>query len=162
MKNKYFLLIIVLLLVCVLGTIYIISNQKEDNNDNSDNVVEKNKEKNSSNNDTKSNFLVAKYKRFENTNNHYVENILNITNQTDSSIDFEIVAGEGSDTNHVNTGDLKGTAKLVEVPKDSIIPESTQYAYKYTETIDGKEYKITFVYTAHKKINLFYNYRGLS
>ena len=74
-----------------------------------------------------------------------------ITNQKDSSIDFEIVAGEGSDADHVNTGELKGTAKLVEVPKDSIIPESTQYAYQYVEVIGGKEYKITFVYTAHKK-----------
>ena len=173
MKNKNILPIVTMLLVSIamVGAIFITNNlEKKDNQkdtaeikDNNNNQKENNnKEINNSNNsnnsnketesDKKSNSITGKYQRFENTDNHYVENNLTFTNQTTSSIDFEIIAGEGRDVDHVSVGELKGTAKLIDnIPQDAIIPESTQYAYQYVENIDEKDYRITFVYTAHKK-----------
>lgn len=162
MKNKIMLPIVIILLVSltIVGTIFITDKQKE--NDNQDNITEKSEtnsqaennndtsnEKNASN--TQTNSIVGRYQKFENIDNHYAENYLTFTNQTDSSIDFDIIAGEGRNVDHVSVGDLKGTANLVNIPQEEIIPSSTQYAYQYIENIDGKDYKITFVYTAHKK-----------
>ena len=92
----------------------------------------------------------GKYKFEETTKNYYHCSNIKITNQTSSSIEFSINASHGNDVDHVNIGEVSGTAKKVNIPEDSIIPESTQVAYQFTDNIDGEEYKITFVFTAHR------------
>ncbi|MBO5349101.1 MAG: hypothetical protein J6A89_04715 [Clostridia bacterium] len=74
----------------------------------------------------------------EGKNYYHNANII-VTNQTGSSIDFQLSAVHGTDIEHVNIGEVSGTAKKIEAD-----------TYQFEETIDGKIYKITFEFVAHK------------
>lgn len=93
----------------------------------------------------------GKYAQESNTEEDYYRSNIVVSDQTDSSIHFSINAAHGRDVDHVNIGDLEGTAKKVSTPSDYKISESDQLSYEYSETIDGKTYKIIFIFTAHKK-----------
>lgn len=167
MKNKMFLGIIIVLLIVAgrIGAKIIIDNQKEND---IQKYINKSKQTTNSekNNNTNTNITtqksnIGKYTDKSEYNGYYREAILEITNQTNSSIDFNLSASAGTDVNHVSTGDVIGKANKIEIPQDYIIPESTQYAYQFVDNIEGKTYKITFIYTAHKKfeyVNIIEDY----
>lgn len=83
--------------------------------------------------------LKGKYKFTSETENNYHNATINILEQNDSTIKFEISAVNGKDIDHVNIGELEGTAKKVGINQ-----------YVYEETIDGTTHKITFVFDAHR------------
>lgn len=91
------------------------------------------------------------YKYEDQTDNYYHRSNIVITNQTDTSISFSINAAHGNDVDHVNIGEVSGIANKVDIPTDSIVPESEQIAYQYTENIDGNINKITLICTAHRQ-----------
>lgn len=99
---------------------------------------------------TKSISVSGKYRVKESMPTYYHESNLVISNQDDTSINFAISAVHGKSEDSVNIGEVSGTATKIEVPQDSVIPNSTQYAYQFIENRDGNTYKITLVYTAHK------------
>lgn len=80
----------------------------------------------------------------------YHRSNLTIKKQNENGIEFSINTTHGRDVDHVNIGELTGTAAKIEVPESSKIPESTQYAYQFKEEKDGKTNLITFVFTAHR------------
>ena len=83
--------------------------------------------------------LKGKYKFTSETENNYHNATINILEQNDSTIKFEISAVNGKDIDHVNIGELEGTANKTGINQ-----------YVYEETIDGTTHKITFVFDAHK------------
>ena len=91
------------------------------------------------------------YKSESETKNYYYSSQLIISNQTNNSIDFSISAVHGHDVDHVNIGEISGTANRIDIPKDFVAPDSIQYAYQFVDTIDNKTNKITIVYTHFKK-----------
>lgn len=91
------------------------------------------------------------YKYEDQTDNYYHRSNIVITNQTDTSIDFNINTAHGNDVDHVNIGEVSGVANKIDIPTDSIVPESEQIAYQYTENIDGNINKITLIYTTHRQ-----------
>lgn len=91
------------------------------------------------------------YKYEDQTDNYYHRSNIVIKNQTDTSINFSINAAHGNDVDHVNIGEVSGIANRIDIPTDSIVPESEQIAYQYTENIDGNINKITLIFTAHRQ-----------
>lgn len=91
------------------------------------------------------------YKYEDQTDNYYHRSNIVITNQTDTSINFSINAAHGNDVDHVNVGEVSGIANKIDIPTDSVVPESEQIAYQYTENIDGNVNKITLICTAHRQ-----------
>ena len=83
--------------------------------------------------------VVGKYENKSETDGNYHDAEINITDQGESIIKFEINAVNGTDIDHVNIGELKGIANKVGTNK-----------YVYEEKIDGKDYKITFLFDAHR------------
>ncbi|MBQ9318209.1 MAG: hypothetical protein IJR82_01060 [Bacilli bacterium] len=131
-----------------------LKNENNSNNSNSDNkeTLKNENNSNNSNSDNKNNIqaTVNGIYSVKTDNGHYREINLEISNKTNSSIDFKLSGTAGVDVNHVSIGDVSGIATIIDIPQDSIIPESEQYAYQFVDNVDGKTYKITFVYTAHK------------
>ena len=76
------------------------------------------------------------YTIHEETSEAYVDASVVITNQTDDSIDFNISKAKGTDKDHVNIGNVSGTATMIE-----------KYKYEFKETLDGKTNIITFDFT---------------
>lgn len=91
------------------------------------------------------------YKYEDQTDNYYHRSNIVITNQTDTSINFSINAAHGNDVDHVNVGEVSGIANRIDIPTNSVVPESEQIAYQYTENIDGNVNKITLICTAHRQ-----------
>lgn len=169
-KNKIILPIVTGLLVssAIIGTSILFNSQKK--NDSEKNIsasqetlknentidnketLKKENNSNNSNSDNKNNIqaTVNGIYSVKTDNSHYREINLEISNKTNSSIDFKLSGTAGVDVNHVSTGEVSGIATRIDIPQDSIIPESEQYAYQFVDNIDGKTYKITFIYTAHK------------
>lgn len=81
----------------------------------------------------------GKYENKSENDGHYYNATINVTDQGESIIEFEISAVNGTDVEHVNIGELKGIAKKVGTNR-----------YVYEENIDKKDYKITFTFDAHR------------
>lgn len=76
---------------------------------------------------------------------------IELKNATEEKIDFAITAAHGNDVDHVSTGEVSGTAKKTSVPDSVVVPNSVQFAYEFSEEIEGKTNKITIVYTRFKQ-----------
>lgn len=83
--------------------------------------------------------LNGTYKYKSESQNYYHDANIIVTNQTNSSINFQLSAVHGADVDHVNIGEVSGIAKKIGTD-----------TYQFEETIDGKTYKITFEFVAHK------------
>ena len=94
--------------------------------------------------------IIGTYKAESETKNYYYSSELIISKQTSNSIKFSISAVHGKDINHVNVGEVSGTAKKINVPKELAAPDSIQYAYQFKDNVDNKTNKITIVYTHFK------------
>ena len=120
----------------------------------------KTESKKESNNNVKIN---GTYKAESKTKNYYYSSQLIISDQTSNSIDFSIMAAHGSDVGHVNVGEVSGTAKKTNIPKDLVAPDSIQYAYEFVDEVDNKINKIIIVYTNFKKfefVDIIEEYAG--
>lgn len=115
---------------------------KEDNSTAPQNKVENNNNSISS--------ITGKYQNNIETSNFVHHSSIEIKNATEEKIDFSISTSHGNDIDHVNVGELTGTAKKISIPDSSTIPNSTQYAYEFSEEIDGKINKVIIVYTQFK------------
>lgn len=70
---------------------------------------------------------------------------IQVSNQNDTSITFSMNATHGKDADHVNTGEVSGIAKKIDINK-----------YVFEETIEGETYKITFTFDAHRMFQFVY------
>ena len=102
------------------------------------------------NSNTSSISINGKYEFKQQNENYYHESSVEISDQSDTSINFSINAVHGRNVDTVNIGEISGKANKIDIPQDCIVPNSTQYAYQFVENRDGNTYKITLVYTAHK------------
>lgn len=83
--------------------------------------------------------VLGKYENKSESEGHYHDAVINVTDQGEAVIEFEISAVSGKDANNVNIGQLKGKAVRVGVNK-----------YVFEESVDGDNCKITFTFDAHK------------
>lgn len=83
--------------------------------------------------------VLGKYENKSEYDGHYHDAVINVTDQGESIIEFEISAVNGKDVDHVNIGQLKGKAVKVGVNK-----------YVFEENVDGNNCKITFTFDAHR------------
>ena len=80
--------------------------------------------------------LIGEYTNTYESDTHYYSALLKITNETDTTIKFELSAASGIDIDHVNIGQVSGTAKQIE-----------SNVYKFENEIEGKTNVITFTLT---------------
>lgn len=162
MEKKIILAIVIILIISVagVGTWMIVDNQKKTNKNvsESENEVTEHKKNDveesikeeaivtdeKTNDDTDLNTstqisLNGTYSNKSETSSYYYSASVVVTNQTNSSIDFELSAVNGADIDHVNIGQVSGTAKKIKTD-----------IYQYEETISGKTYKITFEFSAYR------------
>ena len=149
-KGKNILIILLLIIIVLLIALIILL---VTNNNNLSSKVEINNEKNNEtkeiedNNktidakDTSQNKLTGIYTNKSETENYIHDASIEVTSQTDSSIDFKIEALHGTDIDHVNIGSLTGTATKV-----------NKNTYEYEETILEEQYKILFEFIEDKLI----------
>lgn len=88
---------------------------------------------------------VGKYVQENISDSVYYKSTIEVTEQDDNMIKFEIDAAHGTDEEHVNIGSLAGTAE-----KQGI----NRYVYEKNE--DGNECKIVFQFDAHRQFQFVY------
>ena len=117
------------------------STKKSDNTQNTDN---------NANNNTSGFVWNGEYSNKSQTKEYYYNANIKFSNQTNDTIDFSMDASAGIDIDHVNVGQVSGTAKRIS-SKTNLSEGETEYdTYLFEENIDGKKYKITFIFNAHR------------
>ena len=139
------LCIIILLIVFILliATKKIKITSKTDNEDNQYNETIK---KDSTNNTNIQQNLNGKYTNKSENENSYHYASIEITNQNETTFNFKIEALHGMDIDHVNIGNVSGTAIKID-----------NNTYEFEEEIDGQTSKITFKFN-NNKVTITENY----
>lgn len=136
----------------VLQTNIEIENQTKKDNVSVNNIEESNLSNNAiiNNNDNIVNIWIGEYLNSSQTENYYHQASVEFKNQKENTIDFYLSAAHGRDIEHVNIGEASGTAKKIS-SKINLNDGETEYdTYLFEDNIDGKIYKITFIFNAHK------------
>lgn len=127
-KNKSIILIVaIILIICVvIGILFILKKTEVEDKQLS---------------------LNGKYSYNVTTNQGVHESNIIIKNQTDSTIEFSIDTIHGINIDHVNMGEVSGTAKKIENNK-----------FEFEETFNGDKSKITFSFKEDKTVNVTEEY----
>lgn len=124
-KNK---IIIILLLILIILSGYIVYEKVLNKNNKEEKVVNEM-------------VLSGTYNNKSENDYSYHDATLIVSNEKDTSIDFELSAVHGIDIEHVNIGEVKGTATKIKTNK-----------YEFKEEIDDKESKISFEFLSENNI----------
>jgi len=141
--------IIILLLIVIIIIVITKKNTLTNNNTSNNNQTNTTSKVEENNNDTNPDThitLTGTYINKSENENSYHSASIEITNQTDTTIDFKLEAIHGMDIDHVNIGNVSGTANKID-----------NNIYEFEETIDGQTSKITFEFN-NNKVTITENY----
>ena len=135
------LCIIILLIIAIIVIVVTKKNTLTNNNtsnNNQTNTTSKVEENNNTDINAQQDLNGTYINKSENENSYHSASI-EITNQTDTTFDFKIEALHGMDIDHVNIGNVNGTANKID-----------NYTYEFAEEINGQTSIITFKFNDNK------------
>ncbi len=139
-KSNIVTILLIIIIIILGAALYLsltgkITLTKAENKTQSNETIEKD-----NNTDTKAQQnLNGKYTNKAENENSYHDASIEITNQTETIFNFKIEAIHGMDIDHVNIGNVSGTANKID-----------NNTYEFKEEIDGQISKITFKFNDNK------------
>ena len=139
-KSNIVTILLIIIIIILGAALYLsltgkITLTKAENKTQSNETIEED-----NNTDTKAQQnLNGKYTNKAENENSYHDASIEITNQTETIFNFKIEAIHGMDIDHVNIGNVSGTANKID-----------NNTYEFKEEIDGQISKITFKFNDNK------------